>query len=217
MIKKYFKGKTIAFIDYANVKSWLSRLAVSLDLKKLFDMLRQQGVERVCFYYGTDPQNPSSFAFFQKLRSFGYDITTKPVKYHKISLKQLFQKPINRKMLENLDPQIRKVFIEEIERLDRKGISLLNPKCNMDVEISLDMFLGVGDYQTFLLFSGDGDFESALKFLRSKGKKIIIIAKRRFLAGSLIKNCDVFLNFDKLVKCESLTKKTRTSQREALE
>ncbi|MBM3208909.1 NYN domain-containing protein [Candidatus Shapirobacteria bacterium] len=217
MIKAHIKGKAIAFIDYANVKSWLSRLAVTLDLKKLFELLKQQGVERICFYYGTDPQNPSSFAFFQKIRSFGYDITTKSVKYHKISLRQLLQKPINRRMLKSLDPKIRKVLLEEIEKLDRKGISLLSPKCNMDVEISLDMFLGLEDYQTFVLFSGDGDFEAALKFLRSEGKKVIVIAKRQFLAGSLIKNCDVFLNFDKLIRSEGLTKKTRTSKIEALE
>lgn len=213
MIKKYLKGKTIAFIDYANLKSWLNWLGVTIDLKKLLQLLKKNGVERVCFYYGTDPQNPASFAFFQKLRSFGFDVTTKPVKYYKISLKELLSKPVNQRMLKKLNPKIRKIFVREIAQLDNKGVSLLTPKCNMDVEITLDMLLGLKNYQTFVLFSGDGDFEAALKLLRAKGKRVIVIAKRRFLAGGLVKNCDVFVNFDKLTRIKQLVKKTRTSKK----
>jgi len=217
MIQKYLKGKTIAFIDYANLKSWLKWLGITLDLKRPLEILKKDGVERVCFYYGTDSHNPSSFAFFQKLRSFGYDVTTKSVKYYKIALKELLKKPINQRMLKKLDPKVRKIFVKEITRLENKRISLLSPKCNMDVEITLDMILGLENYETFVLFSGDGDFEAVLKLLRSKGKRVIVIAKRRFLAGGLIRNCDAFINFDKLTKIKELVKKTRTSKNEALE
>jgi len=213
MIKEYLKGRAIAFIDYANVKSWLKWSENSLDLKRLLELLKGEGIERICFYYGTDPQNPSSFAFFQKLRDFGYDVTTKPVKYHKISLRELLQKPINQRMLKKLTPAVRKIFIKEITKLDNQKISLLNPKCNMDVEITLDMIVGLENYQTFVLFSGDGDFEVLLKFLKSKGKRVIVIAKRRFLAGELIKNSDVFLNFDRFPEVKGLIKKTRTSKK----
>lgn len=217
MIKKYLNGRTIVLIDYANVKSWLGWSKITLDLKKLYEFLSKEGVERICFYYGTDTQNPASFAFFQKLRSFGFDITTKPVKYYKISLKELLQKPINKRMLEKLNSKIKKALLKEIIQLDKKGIFLLSPKCNMDVEITLDMIVGLKDYETFVLISGDGDFEAALKFLRAKGKKVIVIAKRRFLAGGLINNCDVFINFEKLREIKGLIKKQEPRKNEVLE
>jgi uncharacterized LabA/DUF88 family protein len=49
-------------------------------------------------------------------------------------------------------------------------------KSNLDVEIVIDMFNTINHYDTAILFSGDGDFERAVELLRSRGKKVIVVA-----------------------------------------
>jgi len=49
-------------------------------------------------------------------------------------------------------------------------------KSNLDIEIVIDMFNTIGLYDTAILFSGDGDFERAVELLRSRGKKVIVVA-----------------------------------------
>jgi uncharacterized LabA/DUF88 family protein len=41
-------------------------------------------------------------------------------------------------------------------------------KANLDIEIVVDMFNTVDQYDRVVLFSGDGDFERAIELLRSK-------------------------------------------------
>jgi uncharacterized LabA/DUF88 family protein len=49
-------------------------------------------------------------------------------------------------------------------------------KSNLDIEIVIDMFNTINLYDTAILFSGDGDFERAVELLRSRGKKVIVVA-----------------------------------------
>gem|GEM_PF-482964 len=49
-------------------------------------------------------------------------------------------------------------------------------KSNLDVEIVIDMFNTINHYDTAILFSGDGDFERAVELLRSRGKKVVVVA-----------------------------------------
>jgi len=208
-LKNYLRGKTAVFMDYANVKSWLIYAKVNLDLKNLYLYFAESGVTKSFFYYGTDPQNPKTYGFLQKVRSFGYEVITKQVRYYKINLLELFEKPVNKRILKNLNPQVKSLFLQELKRLQKKKVNLFTPKCNFDVEMSLDMIMGIKTYDTFIIFSGDGDFTSVVKFLRTKGRRVVIVAKRKFLAGSLIENCDIFINFDKLIEVKNLIKKQK--------
>ncbi|MCP4632584.1 MAG: NYN domain-containing protein [candidate division Zixibacteria bacterium] len=49
-------------------------------------------------------------------------------------------------------------------------------KSNLDIEIVIDMFNTINLYDTAVLFSGDGDFERAVELLRSRGKKVVVVA-----------------------------------------
>ncbi|PJA29863.1 MAG: NYN domain-containing protein [candidate division Zixibacteria bacterium CG_4_9_14_3_um_filter_46_8] len=49
-------------------------------------------------------------------------------------------------------------------------------KSNLDIEIVIDMFNTINLYDTAILFSGDGDFERAVELLRSRGKKVVVVA-----------------------------------------
>lgn len=58
-------------------------------------------------------------------------------------------------------------------------------KANFDVEISVDAVSWMDHYETFILFSGDSDFVSLVRFLKKHKKKIIIFSKRGHVAYEL--------------------------------
>jgi len=58
-------------------------------------------------------------------------------------------------------------------------------KANFDVEISAIATYHIKDYKTFILFSGDSDFEYLLKFLRGRGKICIVFSRQGHVASEL--------------------------------
>lgn len=58
-------------------------------------------------------------------------------------------------------------------------------KANLDIEIVLDMFNTINHYDMAVLVSGDGDFERALRLLKARGKKYMVIATEKFVAREL--------------------------------
>ena len=59
-------------------------------------------------------------------------------------------------------------------------------KANLDVEIVLDMFNMIDRYDMAILVSGDGDFERALRQLKSRGKEVKVISTRGNVASELV-------------------------------
>jgi uncharacterized LabA/DUF88 family protein len=58
-------------------------------------------------------------------------------------------------------------------------------KCNFDVELTIDAMDGIGDYDVFVLFSGDGDFVKLIKYLKGKKKKTVVIAPSDRISDNL--------------------------------
>lgn len=58
-------------------------------------------------------------------------------------------------------------------------------KANLDVEIVMDMFNTVDNFDKAILLSGDGDFERALELLRSRGKEICVVSTQNWIAAEL--------------------------------
>ena len=58
-------------------------------------------------------------------------------------------------------------------------------KANLDIEIVLDMFNTIENYDVAILVSGDGDFERALQLLKSRGKQFIVMSTKNFIANEL--------------------------------
>ena len=52
----------------------------------------------------------------------------------------------------------------------------IKQKANLDVEIVLDLFNTIDQYDVAVLVSGDGDFERALQLLKARGKQIKVIS-----------------------------------------
>jgi uncharacterized LabA/DUF88 family protein len=60
-------------------------------------------------------------------------------------------------------------------------------KANLDVEIVLDMFNTIDNYDMAVLISGDGDFVRPLELLKAKGKTFKVFAIRETIAQDLLK------------------------------
>jgi uncharacterized LabA/DUF88 family protein len=59
-------------------------------------------------------------------------------------------------------------------------------KGNLDIEIVLDMFNTIENYDMAVLVSGDGDFERALRQLRARGKQFLVVSSAKTVARELL-------------------------------
>jgi len=55
------------------------------------------------------------------------------------------------------------------------GQKIYKRKCDFDLEIGLDCFEKLGEYQTFIFLSGDGDFATLYERLIKQNKQIIVV------------------------------------------
>ncbi len=190
------KGKfdrIFSFVDFGNVNYWYEK-----DRKDFNENLLPQtkklivGIEKLSgfinlfsaqkrFYYGLDQRDRSTWHITYLANKYNFIVNKKPIQWVKHYL------GVEEKNIK-LDHKIKR---------DRDGIFIEIPKCNFDVEITIDAIRLVDHYDTLALFSGDSDFSMLLKFLRRKGKKIIL-----FYAGRIsysIKNyADLLVNAQKI-------------------
>ncbi|ASC74097.1 hypothetical protein XM38_050720 [Halomicronema hongdechloris C2206] len=71
-------------------------------------------------------------------------------------------------------------------------------KANLDIEIVVDMFNTVDQYDRVVLFSGDGDFERAIELLRSKSTHITVVSTEGMIARELRNATDRYLDLNSL-------------------
>lgn len=165
-------GRIISFVDFGNVNYWFAddrqspdgatlsgdqRLVIDIaKLKEFADLFS----EDVRFYYGHDPVNQKSLRFIQALRGI----------YGK---HRVFTKPMQ-KIRHHLNGAESAANTRETHR-DREGVYIYVPKCNFDVEIAVDAIKLADRYDAFCLFSSDADFVHLARYLKSRGKKVILI------------------------------------------
>jgi uncharacterized LabA/DUF88 family protein len=71
-------------------------------------------------------------------------------------------------------------------------------KGNLDIELALDAYRKKDEYETFVLFSGDSDFEYLLRLLKESEKRIIVISTRKHVSKELLLRADYYLDLKKL-------------------
>ncbi|WP_017315897.1 LabA-like NYN domain-containing protein [Mastigocladopsis repens] len=69
-------------------------------------------------------------------------------------------------------------------------------KANLDIEIVVDMFNTVDQYDRVVLFSGDGDFERAIELLRSKSTNITVVSTEGMIARELRNVTDRYIDLN---------------------
>jgi len=89
------KGKTIAYIDWANVHGWKKTLKREVDSVKLFSYLKTYAeIIDTRLYFGEDA-HPKSAQFLKQTQKIGYTVVSKPVKC--VPIEGLDGKKLNRR------------------------------------------------------------------------------------------------------------------------
>jgi len=79
-------------------------------------------------------------------------------------------------------------------------------KGNLDVEITMDAIENRDNFQSFILFSGDSDFDALLKNLKAHGKNCIVVSIKNHVSIELIKQA-------KFVSIKHLKKEIKYEER----
>lgn len=170
------RDKTAVFIDWANVYGWTKSLKREVDPKKLYKYLKLfKEVREVNFYSGKDI-HPKSKKFLDEIRKIGFVVVSKEVKYIPVSLSSSHFKDLTRELKESLKSinDLKAADIEIILKILSKKV--LRRKCDFDMEISIDAHKAIkNNFESFLFFSGDGDFAPLYKLLISLRKQVIVI------------------------------------------
>lgn len=180
--------RIIAFIDFANVDHWFDddqydldgralpiNKRIGIDLEKLKEFL-YCFAEDARFYYGHDPLNLSFITVAKYI--FGR---------HRVFTKRIQQ------IRHDLTP-VDSVVNTRIVHSDDKGDFIWIPKCNFDVEISVDAIRLVDTYDTICLLSSDADFAALIRYLKFKHKKKAILIKGGRIDSSLGQLLDLKIN-----------------------
>jgi len=175
LFRLLLKGKTAVFIDWANVYGWTNRLDKEVSPHKLYRYLKTyKEIKDIRFYNGLD-KHPKSKQFLKKIKQTGFIVITKEVKYIPVSIDTSYFKHLTREIKESLDN------IKRLETKDIKAIlqilnrKVLRRKCDFDMEIALDCFENLEKYQSYIFFSGDGDFATLYKRLIEAKKQVIVV------------------------------------------
>jgi uncharacterized LabA/DUF88 family protein len=197
-------GRILAFVDFGNVNYWFEndrqdannrellvneKLAIDLaKLKEFIDLFSDDAR----FYYGHDPFIEKSLGFIVAAReSFGKSrVFTKQIQFvrHHLNGSEL-------------------AATTRTVHSDTEGSFVRIPKCNFDVEISVDAVRLADRYDTICLFSSDADFVHLARYLKSKGKKVILVK-----GGHIVRQwkavADIIINAQTIKKHITLIKPT---------
>lgn len=197
-------GRVLSIIDFGNVNHWFEQDRQDADNKLLAEdeklSISLAGLhdfasffsDNTRFYYGHD-RNDHSLGFIMAAKNvFGKN---------RVFTKQI-QKIRHHLAPNEIDANTRTTFV------DQEGTYIHLPKCNFDVEISVDAIRLLADYDTLLLFSGDADFVSLVRFLKKNDKKVILV-KGGHITADLRRAVDRVVNAQVIKRHISMVKKQK--------
>lgn len=188
-LNRLFSGSTVVYIDWANVIHWQDKIDWHLHLtriKQFLDAFDQ--VEKVRLYCGTLEDNEKSVQQNKEAEEVGYILTTKPVKIMPLPIDVsgipenspvVVKNFIKKSLLKKLDLETIIFLNSKLKLLNQQGITKLEEgKCNFDVEIGRDMLADFleNKYETYVLWSGDSDFQGPIQQLTKEGKSVVIFS-----------------------------------------
>lgn len=164
------KGKTYVFIDAANLERSVQDMWVNP--KDIPDEFRKYEANQLCWRVNYEKFKSffQSSCDLQNIRFYSADFNTD----NHFRFLWFLKKGLNFKL--NTKPL--KEYNDHTDAHPHR-------KANFDVEIAVDTVHKLKDYKTFILFSGDCDFEYLLKFLRGQGKISIVFSRTGHVAKEL--------------------------------
>lgn len=150
------KTRTIVIVDYGNVEKWKNSLGWKVGIKQLADLIKN-------FSYGS-----------QSLRRFYYGAD-----YGK-SDKSGALSEWSRSVLERAHMNRFEVAEKRVKYIHNQNNKFgFDKKCDLDVEMAVDLIKLRDSYDDIIIFSGDGDLMCAIKYLsETYGKKCFVFGAR---------------------------------------
>ncbi len=165
-IKKFlseFESKherTIVIIDYGNVDKWKQSLQWEVSIRHIGQLIR-------FFSYGN-----------QSLRRFYYGAD-----YGK-NERETALLPWSKSVLETARNNKFEIVSKRVKYIhEQSSMHAFSKKCDLDVEMAVDLIKMRDSYDTIVLFSGDGDLMYAAKYLKDEYGKICYIFGARGHVG----------------------------------
>jgi|SRR3989344_720377 len=186
-----------AYLDLTNIFHWQDILGWKFRIEDMIGQLFTfPNIKEVKVYYGKNKKDlKSSEAFHNRIKKTGAILRTKSMKFIPKTIQEgmFFQ----RKTLTLFDGGVKGKIYELIGELQKSGIAIEEPKCNFDVEMTMDMLDDTDKLTAVMLFSGDSDMCVPLERLKVKGKHISVIGVRGKVAGELHQVKDKYIDFGK--------------------
>lgn len=191
----------MVYLDVANIIGWRSRLKWSVQIPKLVRQLKADfpNIKEIKAYYGLNERKlEESQALHADIRKAGAILREKPVKFIRRTIDSgaFFKKTTLNSMNQGMTTLVDNL----VQAVQASGMEIIEPKCNFDVEITMDMMDDVDRASAFVLFSGDSDFFAPLQRLKLKGKRIYIVGVRGAVSYELKCISDILINVGKLYK-----------------
>lgn len=157
------RERTIVIIDYGNVEKWKDGLGWEVGIRELANLVKNlttgaQFLRR--FYYGSD---------------FGK------------SERSTIMVPWSEKLIETVRNNKLDLVTKRVKYIhEPNSAGGFIKKCDLDVEMAIDLVKERENYDNIVLFSGDGDLAYALRYLRNVYDKICYVFSARGRIGKEI-------------------------------
>lgn len=185
------------YFDFTNMLHWQDRLGWKFRFEDLMtQLLSYPNIKEVKLYYGENPRDElNSKAFHSRLRKTGAIVRSKQMKFLQRHIHEgLF---FQRNTLATFDDTISASIVTVVQQIKESGLVIEEPKCNFDVEMTMDLLDDTDKMTSVLLFSGDSDMQAPLERLKIKGKSIGIVGVRGHVSTELHAIKDKYIDFGK--------------------
>lgn len=158
------KDRNIVIVDFANVDRWQESIGWPISIKKLAQLIKH-------FAYGK-----------QYLRRFYYGEDYGPKDKNNILL------PWSERMLTSAKYNGFELITKRVKYIpDSKYETGFIKKCNLDIEMALDLIKEIANYDKAVIFSGDGDLACVIKHIKEiYNKEFYIFCARNHLGKELV-------------------------------
>jgi len=146
------RERTIIIVDFGNVEKWKNNLKWKVGIRELGKLIKNFSIESKFlrrFYYGSD---------------YGPNEKSQTIS------------PWSKKILMSAKMSGFEVIEKRVKYIHSSDNKFgFEKKCDLDVEMAVDLIKERNNYDTIILFSGDGDLMCAIKYLKEEYNKTCIV------------------------------------------
>lgn len=190
------KGTVMVFIDAANLEQSVKAMWVSPG--DVPERLKSHGANQLC--WRVDYAELNNF--------FKTNCKLQKIRFYTAN----FERDAYNRFLALLKTLGFKLTTKPLKEYEDHTAANPHRKANFDVELAVDSLCNLDHYETFILFSGDSDFEYLLKFLRRQKKVTIVFSRKGHIAKELPRACHYYFDIIKFRK-EFLRIEIRNTQK----